>query len=72
MIIADAYRDAQKIKGEGDAKAAAIYGQAFGQNPEFYAFYRSLEAYRNTFNSKHDVLVVEPNSDFFKYLKNPK
>ncbi len=72
VIIADAYRDAQKIKGEGDAKAAAIYGQAFGQNPEFYAFYRSLEAYRNTFNSKHDVLVVEPNSDFFKYLKNPK
>ncbi|WP_303786588.1 protease modulator HflC [Azovibrio restrictus] len=72
VIIADAYRDAQKIKGEGDAKAAAIYGQAFSQNPEFYAFYRSLEAYRNTFNSKNDVLVVEPNSDFFKYLKNVK
>ena len=70
VIIADAYRDAQKIKGEGDAKAAAIYGQAFSQNAEFYAFYRSLEAYRNTFNSKSDVLVVEPNSDFFKYMKN--
>ncbi len=72
VIIADAYRDAQKVKGEGDAKAASIYGQAFNQNPEFYAFYRSLEAYRATFNSKNDVLVVEPNSDFFKYLKNAK
>lgn len=72
VIIADAYRDAQKIKGEGDAKAAAIYGQAFSQNAEFYAFYRSLEAYRNTFNSKSDVLVVEPNSEFFKFMKNSK
>jgi membrane protease subunit HflC len=71
VIVAEAYRDAQKTKGEGDAKAAAIYGQAFGQNAEFYAFYRSLEAYRSSFRSKSDVLVVEPNSDFFKYLKNP-
>jgi membrane protease subunit HflC len=70
VIVAEAYREAQKTKGEGDAKAAAIYGQAFGQNPEFYAFYRSLEAYRSSFKSKSDVLVVEPNSDFFKYLKN--
>lgn len=70
VIIADAYRDAQKIKGEGDAKATAIYGQAFGQNPEFYAFYRSLEAYRGSFRSKNDVMVVEPSSDFFKYMKN--
>lgn len=70
VVIAEAYRDAQKIKGEGDAKAAATYGQAFGQNPEFYAFYRSLEAYRASFKSKNDVLVVEPNSDFFKYLKS--
>ncbi|HTH93888.1 MAG TPA: protease modulator HflC [Rhodocyclaceae bacterium] len=69
VILADAYRDAQKIKGEGDAKAAAIYAQAFGQNPEFYAFYRSLEAYRSSFKNKGDVLVVEPNSEFFKYLK---
>ena len=69
VIVAEAYRDAQKIKGEGDAQATAIYGQAFGQNPEFYAFYRSLEAYRNSFKSKNDVLVVEPNSDFFKYMK---
>lgn len=70
VIIAEAYRDAQKIKGEGDAKAAAIYNQAFGQSPEFYTFYRSLEAYRASFKNKSDVLVVEPNSDFFKYLKN--
>jgi membrane protease subunit HflC len=71
VIIAEAYRDAQRIQGEGDAKASAIYAQAFGQNPEFYNFYRSLEAYRNSFRSKSDILVVEPNSDFFKYLKNP-
>lgn len=70
VIVAEAYRDAQKIKGEGDAKAAAIYAGAFNQNPEFYSFYRSLEAYRQSFKSKSDVLVVEPNSDFFKYLKN--
>ncbi|HTY04539.1 MAG TPA: protease modulator HflC [Rhodocyclaceae bacterium] len=70
VIVAEAYRDAQKVKGEGDAKAASIYGQAFSQNSEFYAFYRSLEAYRNSFRNKTDLLVVEPNSDFFKYLKN--
>jgi modulator of FtsH protease HflC len=70
VIVAEAYRDAQKIKGDGDARAAAIYAQAFNQNAEFYAFYRSLEAYRNSFRSKGDVIVVEPNSDFFKYLKN--
>lgn len=70
VIIAEAYRDAQKAKGEGDAKAASIYGRAFGENPEFYAFYRSLEAYRGSFRDKSDLLVVEPNSDFFKYLKN--
>jgi membrane protease subunit HflC len=70
VIVAEAYRDAQKMKGEGDAKAAATYAQAFNQNPEFYAFYRSLEAYRNSFKSKSDVIVVEPNSDFFKYMKS--
>ena len=69
ILVAEAYRDAQKIKGEGDAKSASIYGQAFSGNAEFYAFYRSLEAYRASFRSKNDVLVVEPNSDFFKYLK---
>lgn len=69
VIVAEAYRDAQKIKGEGDARAANIYGQAFGQNPEFYAFYRSLEAYRNSFKTKSDLMVVDPGSDFFKYMK---
>ncbi len=69
IIIAEAYRDAQKIKGEGDAAATATYGQAFGQNPEFYSFYRSLEAYRASFKSKSDVMVVDPGSDFFKYMK---
>lgn len=70
IIVAEAYREAQKIKGEGDAQAAAIYGSAFGSNPEFYAFYRSMDAYQKSFRSKSDVLVVEPNSDFFRYLKN--
>ena len=70
IIIAEAYRDAQKIKGEGDAKATSTYAQAFGQNTEFYAFYRSLEAYRGSFRNKGDILVVEPNSDFFKYMKS--
>lgn len=70
VIVAEAYRDAQKIKGEGDAKATSTYAQAFGQNPEFYAFYRSLEAYRGSFKSKSDVLVIEPNSEFFKYMKS--
>ena len=70
IIIAEAYRDAQRIKGEGDARATALYAQAFGQNPEFYAFYRSLEAYRASFRNKGDVLVIEPNSEFFKYLKS--
>lgn len=69
IIVAEAYRDAQKAKGEGDARAAAIYAQAFGQNPEFYAFYRSLEAYRSSFKNKGDVLVVDPSSEFFKYMK---
>ena len=70
VIVAEAYRDAQKVKGEGDAKAAATYAEAFGKNPEFYAFYRSLEAYRGSFANKSDILVVEPSSDFFKYMKN--
>ncbi|MDX2219936.1 MAG: protease modulator HflC [Burkholderiales bacterium] len=71
VILAQAYRDAQRIKGEGDAKAAAIYAQAFGKNPEFYSFYRSMDAYRQSFRNKGDVMVIEPNSDFFKYMKNP-
>ncbi|MBI3148730.1 MAG: protease modulator HflC [Betaproteobacteria bacterium] len=71
VLLADAYRQAQRVKGEGDAKAAAIYAAAYGQNPEFYAFYRSLEAYRGSFRSKNDVLVLEPNAEFFRYLKSP-
>lgn len=71
VLLAEAYRDAQKTKGDGDAKASAIYAQAFGQNAEFFAFYRSLEAYRSAFRNRSDVLVVDPSSDFFKYMKNP-
>jgi membrane protease subunit HflC len=71
VIIAEAYRDAQRVKGEGDRKASAIYAQAFNDNPEFYAFYRSLEAYRAGFKNKSDVLVLDPSSDFFRYLKSP-
>jgi modulator of FtsH protease HflC len=69
VILADAYRQAQKVKGEGDAKAAAIYASAYGQNPEFYAFYRSLETYKATFRNKNDLMVLDPNSEFFQYLK---
>ena len=70
VIVAEAYKEAQRVKGEGDAKAAEIYSAAYGKNPEFYAFYRSLEAYRNSFKSKSDVMVLEPNSDFLKYMKS--
>jgi membrane protease subunit HflC len=69
VILADAYKQAQKIKGDGDAKASATYAAAYGQNPEFYAFYRSLEAYKATFRSKSDVMVLDPSSEFFQYLK---
>ncbi len=71
VIVAEAYRDAQRVKGEGDARATAVYARAYSENPEFYAFYRSLEAYRASFRSRSDVLVLEPTSDFFKYLKSP-
>lgn len=71
VIVAEAYRDAQRIKGEGDAQAARIYAEAYGRNPEFYSFYRSLEAYRASLRNKSDVMVLEPTSDFFKYLKSP-
>jgi membrane protease subunit HflC len=69
VILAEAYRDAQKTKGEGDARAAALYSAAFGRNPEFYSFYRSLEAYKQSFKNKSDVMVLDPSSSFFKYLK---
>lgn len=71
VLLAEAYKQAQTVKGEGDAKASAIYAQSFGQNPEFFNFYRSLEAYRLSFRSRSDVLVVDPSSEFFKYMKNP-
>ena len=70
VIIAEAFREAQNTKGQGDAKAAEVYSQAYSKNPEFYAFYRSLEAYRNSFKNKSDVMVLEPSSDFFKYMRN--
>ncbi len=69
VILANAYRDAQKIKGEGDARAAAVYAAAFGQNPEFAEFYRSLEAYRASFRTRNDVLVLDPSADFFRYFR---
>ena len=71
VIIAEAFRDAEKVKGDGDAKASAIYAEAFGKNPEFARYYRSLEAYRASFKDRSDVLVVDPNSEFFKYFKQP-
>ena len=71
VLLAEAYREAQKIKGEGDAKASAVYATAFGQSPEFYSFYRSLEAYRASFRTRSDVLVIDPSSEFFRYMKNP-
>lgn len=69
VLIADAYRDAQKIKGEGDAKAAALYSEAFGRDAQFAQFYRSLEAYKASFNKKSDVMVLDPSSDFFKAMR---
>ncbi len=71
VLLAEAYREAQRIKGEGDARAAAIYAKAYGANAEFYSFYRSMEAYRTTFRSRSDLLVVDPSSDFFRYFKAP-
>ena len=71
IIITEAYKDAQKIKGEGDATAAKIYADAFSKNQDFYDFFRSLEAYRKSFKGKDDILVLDPNSDFFKFLKSP-
>ncbi len=72
ILLADAYRDAQRIRGEGDAKASAVYARAYRLNPQFYAFYRSLHAYRESFKNKNDLMLLGPNSDFFKYLKNPR
>ncbi len=72
VLEANAYRDAERIRGEGDAKAAAIYASAYNKDPEFYALIRSLNAYRKSFDGKDDLLVVDPKSDFFRYLKDPQ
>jgi membrane protease subunit HflC len=71
VTVAEAYRDAQRVKGEGDAQAARIYAEAFQRNPEFYSFYRSMEAYRQGMRTKGDVMVLDPSSEFFKYFKGP-
>lgn len=71
VILAEAYRDAQKVMGEGDAQATAIYAEAFQKDAKFYEFYRSMDAYKKSFKNKDDILVVEPNSEFFRYMKNP-
>ena len=68
VIEANAYRDAELVRGDGDAKAAAIYAKAFNKDPEFYSFYRSLDAYRKTFGAGGDVMLLEPDSEFFKYM----
>jgi len=70
-ILSIAARDSLKIRGEGDGKAAAIYSAAYGRNPEFYAFYRSIQAYKNSLGKEGDVMVVSPDSDFFKYMRSP-
>lgn len=70
VMLADAERNARKLRGEGDAQAAQIYAQTYSQNPEFYSFLRSMDAYRKSFNSKQDVLIVEPDSDFFRFMKD--
>jgi membrane protease subunit HflC len=70
VILAEAYRDAQRTRGEGDAKAAAVYAAAFNQNPEFFAFYRSMEAYRATFRGRNDLMLLEANSEFLRYFRD--
>jgi membrane protease subunit HflC len=70
VILAEAYRDAQRVRGEGDARAAAIYAGAFSQNPEFFSFYRSMEAYRSTFRGRNDLLLLETNPDFLRYFRD--
>lgn len=71
IILAEAYRDAQKLKGEGDSRATAIYAESFGRDPQFAQFWRSMEAYRGSFRDKKDLIVVDPSSEFFKNMKSP-
>jgi membrane protease subunit HflC len=70
IIVAEAYRDAQRVRGEGDAKSAAIYAAAFNQNPEFFAFYRSMDAYRSVFRGRNDLMLLESTSDFLRYFRD--
>ncbi|GAA0373675.1 protease modulator HflC [Bowmanella denitrificans] len=72
VMLADAERNARKLRGEGDAEAAKIYADAYTKNAEFYAFLRSMDAYRKSFNNKQDVLILEPDSDFFRYMNDTK
>ena len=72
VLLAEAFREAEQLRGDGDALAAATYANAYQKDPEFYSFYRSLSAYQDTFNNKGDVMVLDPGSDFFKYLNAPK
>lgn len=72
VILAEAYRDAEQIRGDGDAQSAAIYAKAYNRNAEFFNFYRSLEAYRKSFNSRDDVILLDAESDFFNYFNQAK
>ena len=72
MLLAEAFREAEELRGDGDARAAAIYAAAYDQDPEFYSFYRSLQAYRESFANKQDVLVLDPKSEFFRYLEKSR
>jgi membrane protease subunit HflC len=70
VILAEAYRDSEIVRGEGDARATEIYAKAFNNDEEFYRFYRSLNAYKNNFSTSDDVILLEPNSEFFRYFKD--
>lgn len=72
ILLAEAYRDAERIRGEGDGRATAITGRAFSVNPEFYSLYRTLNAYKESFKGKDDILIVDPSADFFRYFRNPR
>jgi modulator of FtsH protease HflC len=72
ILLAGAYRDSERLRGEGDARSIAITGQSFSVNPEFYSLYRTLGAYRESFKSKDDILVVDPSAEFFRYFRNPR
>ena len=72
VILAEAYGSAEEVRGEGDAQAAATYAAAFNKDKEFYEFYRSMQAYQRTFANKGDVLLIDPDSEFFKYLNSVK